>query len=447
MDGELLADVEAEQVVLGAMMLDTTGAVVDDVTEWIDPGDHARGAHRAIHDAIMQLHLTGEPHDPVAVGAYLDEHPELGRAGPRDYLHTLIAAVPAAVNGGHYAKRVHRLAVLREWQQTGHQIVQAAGAGDAVLLDELADRIDDVVGRVRESAARGSVDDVMTASMFAGARRDRRPPVIPGLLDHEDRLVLVGTPGEGKTTVLHQMAFALGCGLHPFRSGVGIEPGRVLIVDLENRPGVLARKLEARIATAAAIGPGWDPANVKVWSRRSGLDLRSPTDQARLAQVLRKVEPQFVVAGPINKMLYDDGASGGHQAVARWWDRMQERLGFALALEHHPPLKQGPQKKREIRPSGSAIWEQWPEFGFVMEPAGVSLPAGAMLLSRHRGDREEGRDWPERIERRTLMQGEGWPWVGIYDPGQQARAGGMAWGNEDPEPAPPVMDTAGAPPF
>jgi replicative DNA helicase len=446
MDGELLADVEAEQVVLGAMMLDSTGAVIDDVTEWIDPGDHARGAHRVIHDAIMQLHLSGQPHDPVAVAGYLDQHPELGRSGPRDYLHTLIASVPASVNGGHYAQTVQQLAVLREWQVTGSQIIQAASARDGAALAELADHIDDVVGRVRELASRGSADDVMTAAMFAGSRRDLRPPVIEHLLDHEDRLVLVGTPGEGKTTVLHQMAFAKGAGVHPFRSTVEIPAGRALIIDLENRPGVLARKFDGMLTTAAAVGGDWDPSHVKVWSRRSGLDLRNPPDQAKLAQVLRKVQPDFVVAGPINKMLLEDGSTGGHQQVARWWDRMQERLGFALALEHHPPLKQGPQKKREIRPSGSAVWEQWPEFGFVLEPAGTSLPAGAMLLSRHRGDREAGRDWPVRIERRTLMQGEGWPWIGIYEPGQ-VRPGGMAWGNEDPEPVPPVMDTAGPAPF
>jgi hypothetical protein len=181
-----------------------------------------------------------------------------------------------------------------------------------------------------------------------------------------------------------------------------------------------------------------------VWTERRGLDLRTPADQARVSAVLRKAAADLVIAGPINKMLWEDDSRGSHQAVARWWDRMQMRHGFALALEHHPPLQQGPGKKRIIRPGGSQVWEQWPEFGIVLEPTSASYPPGSMWLRRHRGDREEGRVWPERIERKVF--GGGWPWVPVYPPGtifdQPQR--------EDP-PAEPVTVGGGkpddAPPF
>ena len=429
-------DLAAEQVAIGAMLSGDEAALAD-VVQWSDPDDYFRPAHQVIYETVIALMVDGLPHDAVAVGAALADTGQLAKVGGGAYLHTLIASVPTAANGGYYARIVARLATRRRWLESADRIRQIATTGsDPDEIAAYAELVADEINAARDHAGRDGADRLMTAAAFAGVKRDRRPPVIDGLLDHEDRAVIVGVPGMGKTTFLLQIAFATGAGVHPFAwdHDLSTRP-RVLVVDLQNRPGGLARKFDTFLARAEQY-PDWDPDRVMVWSERRGLDLRGQRDQARLAQVIRKAAPDLIVAGPVNEMLIEDDTRGGHQTVARWWDRMQARHGFALVLEHHPPMKQNLGKRREIRGSGSAVWEQWPEFTILLEPAGPSYPAGSMRLGRQRGDREEGRLWPERIERFTGLA-MGWPWEGHYPAGTPFDLAGTPAMGGQPEPSGP----------
>lgn len=64
----------------------------------------------------------------------------------------------------------------------------------------------------------------------------QRPWLIPGLMRQQGRIVLVGFEGDGKSTLLRQVAVASAAGVHPF-TGEPVTPLPVLLVDLENHPG------------------------------------------------------------------------------------------------------------------------------------------------------------------------------------------------------------------
>ncbi len=57
--------------------------------------------------------------------------------------------------------------------------------------------------------------------------------LVPGLLERQDRVILTGPEGGGKSTLLRQMAVQFASGIHPF-GGDLFEPLRVLLLDLEN---------------------------------------------------------------------------------------------------------------------------------------------------------------------------------------------------------------------
>ncbi len=61
--------VEAEQSVLGAMMLSKDA--IADVVEVLQPGDFYRPAHSVVYDTILDLYGRGEPADAVTVAAEL----------------------------------------------------------------------------------------------------------------------------------------------------------------------------------------------------------------------------------------------------------------------------------------------------------------------------------------------------------------------------------------
>ncbi|MBO0802379.1 MAG: DUF3987 domain-containing protein [Nocardiopsaceae bacterium] len=159
LDGSPLPhDIGAEQVVLGAAML--SPAALAEVRELLNGSEFYRPAHAIIWDAITALADRRDPHDPLAVGAYLGAA-GLAKSGGAPYLHTLIAAVPTAANGGYYAHIVRDLAYARTVIAASGTLASAAWAASG---DESAD-------------LRGKVAAV-TASL-AGADRRGWPDPVP----------------------------------------------------------------------------------------------------------------------------------------------------------------------------------------------------------------------------------------------------------------------------
>ncbi|MEU7163859.1 DUF3987 domain-containing protein [Streptomyces morookaense] len=126
-------DLDAEQAVVGSLML--APEVIAEVTAVMDPADHYRPAHEAIHRTILDLNAQGRPADPITLGHHLEQLGELHRVGGRAYLHTLVQAVPTTANAAYYAEIVHRLARRRRSIEAGTRIVQAGMTPDATEED------------------------------------------------------------------------------------------------------------------------------------------------------------------------------------------------------------------------------------------------------------------------------------------------------------------------
>lgn len=130
-------DLEAEQSVLGAMLLFKDA--IADVVEILTGADFYKPAHTQVFETILDLYGRGEPADAILVAAELARLGDLRRIGGRDYLHTLVARVPTVANAGYYAEVVRDAAVLRRLAEAATRIAREAtsGAGDA---DQVVDR-------------------------------------------------------------------------------------------------------------------------------------------------------------------------------------------------------------------------------------------------------------------------------------------------------------------
>jgi len=97
-------NLEAEESVLGAMMLSATA--IGAVTEILDPGDFYRESHGLIFRAALSLYGKGEPVDAITLADELDGRSELERVGGTAKIAELAAVVPATSNAEHYARIV-----------------------------------------------------------------------------------------------------------------------------------------------------------------------------------------------------------------------------------------------------------------------------------------------------------------------------------------------------
>lgn len=409
-------DIKTEQWLLGGLM--RSRQALTEVVELLEPADFYRPQHQVIYLAVVRLFAQGIEVDPVTLRAELesggDGQQAWGVRGPV-YLADLFGDAVSATTGGtiRHAEIVREKSVRRQVIVTLEQAVQRARMLDIGAEDVVAEgaaamfRIQKTAGELR---ARGMATSDSAA--FTATRGERRPAVIPGLLDYADRVVLVGAEGSGKTTMGLQLALCSAAGVHPF-TFTPVPAIRVLIIDLENPRELLRRKIKGLMAVAER-SEAWNPANLRIMSQPGGIDLTSPSGRLRLSQAIHEASPDLVVAGPVYKMLVDrgQGAEELHSQVAFFWDEIRERFGPALWLETHAPGSAAG-GERVLRPIGSSLWMRWPEFGLAL---GRALKDGSHKLGRFRGDREEGRLWPESLSRNRAPS-PCWPWAARYPDG------------------------------
>jgi replicative DNA helicase len=136
-------NLEAEEYVLGAMMLSPRAidAVLNDVG--LLPDDFYRGSHGKIFEAITALYVESNAVDPLTVVDKLIERGALKGIGP-DRIREIATCVPAAANASHHAAIVRRCSVLRATINAGVRIQQLGqdAEGD---LPEILDRVEGLV--------------------------------------------------------------------------------------------------------------------------------------------------------------------------------------------------------------------------------------------------------------------------------------------------------------
>jgi replicative DNA helicase len=107
-------NLEAEESVLGAMLVAEAAIATSVIGLHLRPNDFYRESHRVIFDAILELDHKNEAIDPLTVSAELEERGQLEKAGGKAYVYQLATAVPAAGNARHYAQLVKEQSKLRQ---------------------------------------------------------------------------------------------------------------------------------------------------------------------------------------------------------------------------------------------------------------------------------------------------------------------------------------------
>jgi len=218
--------VEAEQSVLGGLMLDNS--VWDRIADRLVAEDFYRHDHRLIYQHISRLIQMGRPADAVTVLEALQTSGKAADAGGLVYLNSLAMNTPSAVNIRRYAEIVRERSVLRRLVAVGEEVAASAlnpqGREAKQILDEAESKVFEIAeqgardrgGFVKLEPLLGRVVQRIT-ELFERANPSDVTGVPSGFTDLDtktagfqegDLIIIAGRPSMGKT------ALALNIGQH-----------------------------------------------------------------------------------------------------------------------------------------------------------------------------------------------------------------------------------------
>lgn len=402
-------DLDAEQAYLGALVL-ADQKRKRSILQLLAPSDFYRPTHATIWTAAANLLDRGEAVDPITLTAHLQGAGALQRVGGAAYVHQLPSAVPTVANAEWYADRVRQLALRRALIDTGTRIA-ALGYDPAGEPAELAEQAVTLTREVRD-AGRAVEDSPVTDMWDFLAVEDTYSWIVPGLLEHGDRLILTAGEGGGKSVLLRQFAVTLAAGLHPFTQTPNeYGPARVLVLDCENSAPQSRRRYRHLMNLAAAWHHPVKRGQLAIDVRPEGVDLTRADGRAWLMRRIEATMPDVLVIGPIYQLhAGDPNDERSARQVTVALNEARATANCAVLMEAHAPHGNG-FGPRALRPAGSSLWLRWPEFGYGLRPVEDERSAEedrARRLVPWRGMRDD-RDWPG-----FLRQGHGtnaWPWI------------------------------------
>lgn len=135
-------NLEAEQFVLGALMIDKNAII--NIADILSPNDFYKPVNEKIYDAILSLYTKREPIDMFTVTNKLKESGLLKDVGGSAYLTKIIESVPSAAHVGHYAQIVKEKKILRDLISASGDISEKAfstGLDMEEMMDDIEKKI------------------------------------------------------------------------------------------------------------------------------------------------------------------------------------------------------------------------------------------------------------------------------------------------------------------
>jgi len=130
---------EAEQSVLGAILLSDRTLYALVIDEGLKGEDFYRERHRVIYETMLELYAENEPIDVLTVTEHLRSKGVLEDVGGPSAVDQLAGAVPAAGNARRYAQIVRDHALMRRLLTTTYEI-QAQVLNNAALPREIVEQ-------------------------------------------------------------------------------------------------------------------------------------------------------------------------------------------------------------------------------------------------------------------------------------------------------------------
>lgn len=221
-DRKLPHNLDAEQSVLGALLVDCEGA--SGVFQLLTSEDFYSPRHAKVFDTFQKVYERHSTLDEVLALAEREKQGVAESVGGMDFLAELVQRVPAAANAEYYARIVHDKAILRALVGTCTEVVQDVYDSDRSPQEQL----DQAEQKVFEIGERDVGRDFVPIGQVIDEHFDRLDQkqggfdgIASGFRDLDDKttgfhaaelVIVAGRPSMGKTSfslnVVEQAAIA-----------------------------------------------------------------------------------------------------------------------------------------------------------------------------------------------------------------------------------------------
>ena len=250
-------------------------------------------------------------------------------------------------------------------------------------------------------------DDTWTLDDIMSLKVEMEPFMLPDMLKRNERLVLTGSEGGGKSVFVYQMLTGAAFGVDTFTLD-RTDPKRVLFIDVENNEFQARGNLDKIVPTLREMAPDVHPE----WRslKRRVVDLLASKDRAEIIRRVVHYNPDILYMGTAYKLTdISDETHRSVRAIQSVVDKIRSEVGCSVIVEHH--AGHGHMNDRNnMRPEGSSYWLRWPDFGYGMQPLHTTNGQRLMRLGAWRGDRATDRKFPVAVKQGSVM-----PWQPIYE--------------------------------
>ncbi|MXN46075.1 hypothetical protein GR138_12830 [Shinella kummerowiae] len=240
---ELPANVEAEQALLGALLVNNTA--LDAIRLPLEAEHFSEAVHGKIYGVIVESARQGRAATTITIKNRLDET-MIGDKTTAQYVSSLAVNAVNLVNVPDFAYSIMDCAARRAVISIGHKMEDAAFSTDMEIMDEieaLRSRLDDIIralnGRAEAKTlaegAKRALESTATAYRGSGVAgvdygirflMDMVGPFLPGQL-----IVIGGGTKQGKSSLIEQIIHGAACNGHP----VWIYSGEMGVEELAHR--------------------------------------------------------------------------------------------------------------------------------------------------------------------------------------------------------------------
>lgn len=249
-------------------------------------------------------------------------------------------------------------------------------------------------------------DDAWTLEDIMSLEQRVEDFTLPKILKKNERLVLTGSEGGGKSVFVYQLLTGAAFGVDTFTLEK-IKPSRVLFIDVENNEFQARGNLDKIVPSLKEISPEVTPEWYSL--KRRVVDLMSTKDRAEIIRRVVHYNPDILYMGTAYKLTdVSDEAHRSVRAIQSVVDRIRQEIQCSVIVEHH--AGHGHMNDRNnMRPEGSSYWLRWPDFGYGMQPLTTHNGRRLMKLGPWRGDRATDRNYPVAVKQSDVL-----PWAPVY---------------------------------